>query len=254
MEYDYLVTDTALLECPICAELFNNPFETACGHCFCELCIYQCLERENICPICRENPSPVHLSFTLRRIIDDYRKKNNLTREQVSFPTAEEEKQKGNSYFQQGKYALSIKHYSQAIQATPTAVGYGNRALCYFKLKQYRLAISDCNKAIELDPKYVKPYIRKGVSLEQLREYEQAHEFLQKAKSLDTKRAFAQEIDMALQRITPFVKISRQQGAQHQSSDQQRNPSNARQQPPQQQQQHSPVRDIFSSFTDWLNN
>ena len=39
---------------------------------------------------------------------------------------------------------------------------YSNRAACYTKLMSFDLSLKDCDKAIELDPKFIKAYLRKA--------------------------------------------------------------------------------------------
>ena len=39
---------------------------------------------------------------------------------------------------------------------------YSNRAACYTKLMSFDLSLKDCEKAIELDPKFIKAYLRKA--------------------------------------------------------------------------------------------
>jgi len=94
--------ETGVLDCPICCDLVDNACETFCGHCFCEFCLHKCLEKEaNVCPVCRKDPSPIHASFTIRRIVDEHRKANGLVKEQIRMKTVQEEKQIGNgNYFQ----------------------------------------------------------------------------------------------------------------------------------------------------------
>jgi tetratricopeptide (TPR) repeat protein len=195
-----------LLECPICCELFENATETFCGHAFCEYCIARCLENEpEVCPVCRNDPSPIHPSFTLRKIVEEYRKMRGLTIEDLSNKSASEEKQTGNAHYLKGEFADAIKHYSNAIDDTPSAILFGNRATAYFKLNQFRLALQDCEKAIKLDPAYVKAYMRKGLCLEQMRDYNEAYKTFLEVKRLDKSSQLREETDHAIQRITRFV-------------------------------------------------
>eukprot|EP00116_Pleurobrachia_bachei_P011602 sb/3471864/ len=41
----------------------------------------------------------------------------------------------------------------------------GNRAACYTKLMEFGLAMEDCNKCIELNPTFIKGYLRKAALL-----------------------------------------------------------------------------------------
>lgn len=38
--------------CPICKELFSNPYITTCGHTFCEICLSKSFEYSTHCPVC----------------------------------------------------------------------------------------------------------------------------------------------------------------------------------------------------------
>lgn len=38
----------------------------------------------------------------------------------------------------------------------------GNRAACYMNINQFQKALADCNRALEIDPKYVKGFLRAG--------------------------------------------------------------------------------------------
>lgn len=76
---------------------------------------------------------------------------------------AEEEKENGNQFFKKGDYANAVKHYTEAIRRNPDkATYYSNRAACYTKLAAFDLGLKDCEKCVELDPKFIKGWIRKG--------------------------------------------------------------------------------------------
>lgn len=97
-----------------------------------------------------------------------------------------EEKNKGNEEYKKGKYPEALKHYSESIKRNPDAAAtYSNRAATYMKLVEFRLALKDCDTCIEKDPKFVKGYVRKGGSLEAMKEYSRASDAYKKALEID---------------------------------------------------------------------
>lgn len=84
-------------------------------------------------------------------------------------------KEEGNKLFRDGKFAESIKFYSEAIKRDPkTGTFYFNRAYAYTKLMDFDRAHSDCEKGLKLDPKNAKGYYRKGQIELLLKKYHQA--------------------------------------------------------------------------------
>lgn len=74
---------------------------------------------------------------------------------------SEEYKLLGNSAFAKGDLVASLEHYNMAIEADQTNyLVYSNRALIQHKLKNNEEAIKDCLKGIEIQPTFVKFYIR----------------------------------------------------------------------------------------------
>ena len=70
-------------------------------------------------------------------------------------------KEVGNTKYKEGKYQEAVDAYAQAIQADPSVPAfYGNRSAALLMLKKFDQALSDCKKAIDLDPAYVRGYIR----------------------------------------------------------------------------------------------
>lgn len=99
---------------------------------------------------------------------------------------AEQEKEKGNEFFRKGQYADALKCYSEAIKRNPSdAKVYSNRAACYTKLAAFDLGLKDCDVCLELDPSFVKGWIRKGKILQGMQQYSKASTAFQKAMELD---------------------------------------------------------------------
>ncbi|KAF8314722.1 TPR-like protein [Clavulina sp. PMI_390] len=66
-------------------------------------------------------------------------------------------REEGNKLFKAGKFADSVKEYTEAIARDPSdARGYNNRAAAYQKLAALPEALKDADKAIEVDPKFGK--------------------------------------------------------------------------------------------------
>ncbi|CAB4059798.1 STIP1 [Lepeophtheirus salmonis] len=74
---------------------------------------------------------------------------------------AEEEKNKGNELFKKGDFSTAIQHYSEAIP------------------------LKDCEKAIELDPTFIKAYLRKANALKGMGKTSQATVAYEKALEID---------------------------------------------------------------------
>nr|XP_023029181.1 stress-induced-phosphoprotein 1 [Leptinotarsa decemlineata] len=105
---------------------------------------------------------------------------------------AEQEKQIGNELFKKGDYATAVKHYTEAIKRNPEdAKLYSNRAACYTKLAAFDLGLKDCDKCVELDPKFIKGWIRKGHILQGMQQASKAIVAFQKALDLDPSNAEA---------------------------------------------------------------
>lgn len=107
---------------------------------------------------------------------------------------SEQEKEKGNEFFRKGQFADALKYYSEAIKRNPSdAKIYSNRAACYTKLAAFDLGLKDCDTCLELEPTFVKGWIRKGKILQGMQQYSRATTAFQKALELDSNASEAVE-------------------------------------------------------------
>jgi STIP1 homology and U-box containing protein 1 len=78
---------------------------------------------------------------------------------EMSRPTAEQLKERGNAHFKRGEYEDAAKLYSQAIQQNSTnPLLYTNRANARMKLHLWQEVIDDCIKSIELMRENMKAF------------------------------------------------------------------------------------------------
>ncbi|KAI0983746.1 hypothetical protein GJ496_004052 [Pomphorhynchus laevis] len=127
------------------------------------------------------NPDIVKLKDKASKILKELERKRMINPEK-----AEEEKNKGNEFFQKGDYPSAIKHYSEAITRNPDDPRYySNRAACYSKLMEFELALRDCDESIKRDPQFIKAFLRKGAALTGMQQYSRAGDAYTKALELD---------------------------------------------------------------------
>jgi len=99
---------------------------------------------------------------------------------------SETEKQAGNELFKKGDFGGAVKRYSEAVRRNPSdAKIYSNRAACYTKLMSFDLALQDCDKAIELEPTFVKAYLRKAKVLQGMSQPSKAIAAYEKVLEMD---------------------------------------------------------------------
>jgi len=176
----------APLDCSICYELLTNALETCCGHAFCEYCINKVLENSEqpTCPLCRQNPTPIHPSYTLRRLVEQERVKRGISskmNEDHCNISMNKLQHLGSVAYRRGQYAEAIKYFSDGITHYPTAIFYGNRAACYFKLKRYKTALDDYEMAEKTEHDNIKIVMGKAFTLEKLKEYDLSYNYFQHA-------------------------------------------------------------------------
>lgn len=100
-------------------------------------------------------------------------------------------KTKGNDAFKNGEHLESLKIYTKALRLCPLtyisdrAILYANRAASKGKIEKKLSAIDDCTKAIELNPIYVRAYLRRAKFYEENEKYYESLEDYKKALELD---------------------------------------------------------------------
>jgi tetratricopeptide (TPR) repeat protein len=87
----------------------------------------------------------------------------------------QELKEKGNEAFKKGDHQEAYNLYSKALEladSEPDRSGlhlvYSNRAATLLTLERYEEALADCEKVLELDPKFIKGFLRKAMALRAL--------------------------------------------------------------------------------------
>ncbi|KAG8476772.1 hypothetical protein CXB51_030761 [Gossypium anomalum] len=99
---------------------------------------------------------------------------------------ADEAKAKGNAAFSSGDFNAAIKHFTDAINLSPTNnVLYSNRSAAYASLHQYEAALSDAKKTVELKPDWSKGYSRLGAAHLGLHQYQDAVSAYKKGLEID---------------------------------------------------------------------
>ncbi|EME28390.1 protein phosphatase [Galdieria sulphuraria] len=109
---------------------------------------------------------------------------------------AEKLRQQANAAVGAKKYAQACELYTQAIELSPCAILYANRALARTKMEEYGYAYMDACKSIELDCHYPKGYYRRAVANFALGKYKAALEdFKKECERRIREQAFAKAID-----------------------------------------------------------
>lgn len=74
---------------------------------------------------------------------------------------AELKKENGNQLYKIKQYRTALPFYTEAINLCPdVAAYYGNRAACYIMLNRFEEALEDVRKAVQLDPTFIRGYVR----------------------------------------------------------------------------------------------
>jgi len=117
-------------------------------------------------------------------------------------------KEQGNELFKTHQYPEAIKMYTEAIKRNPTDHAlYSNRANTYTKLGALPQALEDCDKCINLNPSFVKGYIRKGLIQFQMKDYTKAISTYEKGLEYDQNNV---ELIEGLQKVMQKVREAQQ--------------------------------------------
>eukprot|EP00762_Andalucia_godoyi_P000349 ANDGO_03061.mRNA.1 Hsp70-Hsp90 organizing protein len=99
---------------------------------------------------------------------------------------AQQEKDRGNQLFKDGKWDEAIAAYSEAIKRNPEdATFYSNRSATYLKIAQFHPALQDADKCVALNPSFAKGWLRKGNAHFGLKEYHKALDAFDRGMHLD---------------------------------------------------------------------
>lgn len=110
----------------------------------------------------------------LKKLQDDASKKlakteptNELSTE--SKQKSSELKEQGNQSFKQGNYVAAVKYYSDAIALSALDhVLYSNRAAAMMAMNAFEAANLDLKRCLELNPSFIKAYVRRAKCLQAL--------------------------------------------------------------------------------------
>uniref|UniRef100_A0A453QTI6 Uncharacterized protein n=1 Tax=Aegilops tauschii subsp. strangulata TaxID=200361 RepID=A0A453QTI6_AEGTS len=84
-------------------------------------------------------------------------------RERLDQEAADHHRQRGNELFQRKNYQEATAHYTEAIEKNPNDPRvFSNRAQCHIYLGNLPKGLEDAEKCIELDPTFLKGYVRKA--------------------------------------------------------------------------------------------
>jgi DnaJ family protein C protein 7 len=114
-------------------------------------------------------------------------------------------KEIGNNSLKVNKLDAALEHYSAACDLDDkNAIYFSNRSACYQAKRQWKEALFDGKKVIELDNQFGKGYLHVCRSLIQLKNFPEATEFCNKAKST-LKPENLTQIEKSLAEITTDI-------------------------------------------------
>ena len=140
---------------------------------------------------------------------------------------AELTKEKGTTYFKQGKFESALRQYQKIIQYVGPPEnqefgdqaeerdkhllsGYLNLAICYLKLDQPDEVLKNADLALNLDPKNPKALFRRGLAHYSVKEYEKAiQDFNQCLEIEPTNKAVKNQIVMCKHQLKQHAEMEK---------------------------------------------
>ena len=139
--------------------------------------------------IIKENLCFIILAIIFILYIANSQEKNNQDSED---PSLEEWLEKGDIFYDQGRYGNAIKCYNKALELDPENVdAWVGKGYALNMLGRYLEALECFNKALELDPENVDAWNNKGLVLQRMGRYEEALEYFNMALKIDPNYADA---------------------------------------------------------------
>ena len=99
------------------------------------------------------------------------------------------------------KYAEAKRAYSEAIELSPQAALFTNRAACYVQECKWKKVVEDCDRALTLDPLWGRAFERKASALIKLQKHDEARSVAEAGVSLATSQKLVQLLGQAKQHI-----------------------------------------------------
>jgi stress-induced-phosphoprotein 1 len=131
---------------------------------------------------------------------------------------AEEAKQSGNDHFRAQRWGEAVKDYEDAVKRAPKDAPIRNNlsaALC--KILDFNGAKNQVDKALELDPQYVKAWVRKGDIEIVMKEHHKALDSYKRGLELDPANNACKE---GLRKVTQLINYGRQNMTEDQKKEQ----------------------------------
>ncbi|CAG8527660.1 678_t:CDS:2 [Paraglomus brasilianum] len=136
----------------------------------------------------------------LKKLQEAQKEKAALEKEAYYNPElADKAREEGNELFKKNDFVNAVQKYTEAIKRNdkdPRA--YSNRAACYTKLMALQEALKDCETCIQVDPTFVKAYIRKAVVEFAMKDYTKCLSTCEEALKQDKDGKHANEINQQI--------------------------------------------------------